>query len=106
MLVLFYLVSILILPFKSKCRLEAENVALRHQVMVLRRQVGAGSISRTSIGYFWFSFMIGFRRSGGCSLSFGQRPSFVGIGPAFTAIGVGNHAVGAGGRSSARSCAL
>jgi hypothetical protein len=40
MLVLFYLVSILILPFKSKCRLEAENVALRHQMMVLRRQVG------------------------------------------------------------------
>src|SRR5262249_55494528 len=39
MLVLFCLVSILILPFKSKCRLEAENVALRHQVMVLRRQV-------------------------------------------------------------------
>jgi len=39
MLVLFCLVSILILPFKSKSRLEAENVALRHQVMVLRRQV-------------------------------------------------------------------
>jgi transposase InsO family protein len=34
------LVSILILPFKSKSRLEAENIALRHQVMVLRRQVG------------------------------------------------------------------
>jgi hypothetical protein len=36
MLVLFCLVSILILPFKSRSRLEAENVALRHQVMVLR----------------------------------------------------------------------
>jgi hypothetical protein len=31
-------VSILASPFKSKRRLEAENVALRHQVMVLRRQ--------------------------------------------------------------------
>ena len=40
MLVLFCLFSILIVPFKSKTRLEAENVALRHQVMVLRRQVG------------------------------------------------------------------
>ncbi len=40
MLVLFCLVSILILLFKSKSRLEAENVALRHQVMMLRRHVG------------------------------------------------------------------
>jgi hypothetical protein len=31
--------SILASPFKSKCQLEAENVALRHQVVVLRRQV-------------------------------------------------------------------
>jgi hypothetical protein len=30
---------VLAVPFKSKRRLEAENVALRHQVMVLRRQV-------------------------------------------------------------------
>ena len=40
MLVLFCLVFILILPLKSKGRLEMENVALRHQIMVLRRQVG------------------------------------------------------------------
>jgi hypothetical protein len=60
MLVLFYLVSILILPFKSKCRLEAENVALRHQVMVLRRQVG-GRVHLTNLDrlflvqlYHWF----------------------------------------------------
>ncbi len=30
--------AVLFLPFKSRCRLEAENVALRHQMMVLRRQ--------------------------------------------------------------------
>jgi hypothetical protein len=30
--------AVLAAPFKSKCRLEAENAALRHQVMVLRRQ--------------------------------------------------------------------
>jgi hypothetical protein len=30
--------AILASPFKSKCELEAENVALRHQVMALRRQ--------------------------------------------------------------------
>jgi hypothetical protein len=36
---LWLLCSILTSPFKSKCQLEAENVALRHQVIVLRRQV-------------------------------------------------------------------
>src|SRR3974390_2116703 len=60
MLVLFCLVSTLILPFKSKSRLEAENVALRHQVMVLRRQVG-GRVHLTNLDrlflvqlYHWF----------------------------------------------------
>ncbi len=31
--------SVLVPPFKSKSRLEAENAALRHQVTVLRRQI-------------------------------------------------------------------
>src|SRR5262245_19738289 len=60
MLALFCLVSILILPFKSKSRLEAENIALRHQVMVLRRQVG-GRVHLTNLDrlflvqlYHWF----------------------------------------------------
>ena len=60
MLALHCLVSILILPFKSKSRLEAENVALRHQVMVLRRQVG-GRVHLTNLDrlflvqlYHWF----------------------------------------------------
>src|ERR1700686_5854989 len=26
-------------PFKSKCRLEAENAALRHQLIILRRKM-------------------------------------------------------------------
>src|SRR3974390_1820992 len=89
MLVLFCLVSTLILPFKSKSRLEAENVALRHQVMVLRRQVG-GRVHLTNLDRLFLVFAIGFRRSGACSLSFGERRSFVVIGPAFAAIGVGS----------------
>ena len=36
---LWLLWSILASPIKSKCQLEAENVALRHQVIVLRHQV-------------------------------------------------------------------
>jgi hypothetical protein len=34
---LWLLLTILASPFKSKCQLEAETVALRHQVIVLRR---------------------------------------------------------------------
>ena len=37
--VLSFVLAVLAVPFKSKRRLEAENAALRHQVMVLRRQV-------------------------------------------------------------------
>src|ERR1051325_9581758 len=40
MIALFCLVlALLALPFKSKSRLEAENAALRHQLIVLRRKV-------------------------------------------------------------------
>ena len=34
-----FVLAVLALPFKSKSRLEAENAALRHQVVVLRRMV-------------------------------------------------------------------
>jgi hypothetical protein len=36
---LCFVLAALASPFKSKSRLEAENVALRHQLIVLRRQV-------------------------------------------------------------------
>ena len=34
-----FVLAVLVLPFKSKSRLEAENAALRHQLIVLRRKV-------------------------------------------------------------------
>ena len=50
----------LALPFKANGRLEAENAALRHQVMVLRRQV-CGRVQLTNLDrlflvqlYRWF----------------------------------------------------
>jgi len=46
--------GILASPFKSKRRLEAENVALRHQVMVLRHQtLGNACISAVAANLFF-----------------------------------------------------
>jgi hypothetical protein len=57
---LWLLLAMLASPFKSKCQLEAENVALRHQVVVLRRQT-RGRIRLTNLDrlvlvqlYRWF----------------------------------------------------
>src|ERR1035441_11118798 len=36
---LCFVMAVLAVPFKSKSRLEAENAALRHQLIVLRRKV-------------------------------------------------------------------
>src|SRR5262245_1231876 len=36
---IFFLLNLVTSPFKPKSRLEAENAALRHQVMILQRKV-------------------------------------------------------------------
>jgi hypothetical protein len=36
---LCFVLAVLASPFKSRLRLEAENAALRHQLMILRRQL-------------------------------------------------------------------
>ena len=57
---LCFVLAVLALPFKSKLRLEAENAALRHQLIVLRRKRKVASGSRTKIAgsliqpYRWF----------------------------------------------------
>jgi hypothetical protein len=50
---LWVFLAILASPFKSKCRLEVENAALRHQVMVLRRQT-RGRIRLTNFDRLFF----------------------------------------------------
>jgi hypothetical protein len=62
---LWLLLAILASPFKSKRQLEAENVALRHQVVVLRRQV-RGRVRLTNFDrlflvqlYRWFPSILG-----------------------------------------------
>jgi hypothetical protein len=37
---LYFILAVLVSPLRSKIRLEAENTALRYQLIVLRRKVG------------------------------------------------------------------
>src|ERR1700730_587595 len=79
-------------PFKSKSRLEAENAALRHQLIVLQRRV-SGRVQLTNgdrlflvMLYRWFPSILRPSRSSG------QRPFCAGTGPASGDIGGGNPA--------------
>ncbi len=49
---IFFVLAALASPFKSKRRLEAENAALRHQLIILRRKV-RGRVQLTN-GDRWF----------------------------------------------------
>src|SRR6267378_1614851 len=57
---LCFVVAVLASPFKSKIRLEAENAALRHQLVVLRRKLkGRARITSNDRWFFvqlycWF----------------------------------------------------
>jgi hypothetical protein len=50
---LSFFLAILALPFKSKSRLEAENTALRHQLIVLRRKL-RGRVRLTNSDHLFF----------------------------------------------------
>jgi hypothetical protein len=58
-----FFLTLLASPFKSSSRLEAENAALRHQLMVLQRKVRGRS--RTAIGCSLSSYIVGFPQSSG-----------------------------------------
>jgi hypothetical protein len=49
----WFVLSVLASPFKSKNRLEAENAALRHQLIVLRRKV-SGRVRLTNNDRWFF----------------------------------------------------
>src|SRR5215472_9856677 len=54
LLCLILILNVLVSPFKSKSRLEAENVALRHQVVVLRRIVVQRRVRLTNTHRMFF----------------------------------------------------
>jgi len=92
---LHYVLAMLVSPFKSKSRLEAENAVLRHQLIVLRRKVKG----RAQIAYNdrWFFVQLYRRFPSILELLTITRP--IGTGLAFVLIGVGNHGDGEGDRS-------
>ena len=101
---LSFLLTLLTSPFRSKSRLAAENAALRHQVVVLRRKA-RGRIHLTNADrlffvqlYRWFPSIL--------KATSGPRRSFVGIELAFAATGVGNPAPAEAGHPLTRTCGL
>jgi hypothetical protein len=92
-------------PFKSKSRLEAENSALRHQLIVLQRRV-SGRVKLTNGDRLflvmlcrWFPSILQ------AITSSARRPLCAGIGPASVGIGAGNPALMEVDRKLARICA-
>jgi hypothetical protein len=92
-------------PFKSRSRLEAENAALRHQLIVLqrkvRRRVHLTNGDRLFLVqlYRWFPSVLK------AITIIRPRPSCVGIEPASVGTGGGNPAPLAADRRSPRICA-
>ena len=99
-LILFVL-GILASPFKAKSRLEAENAALRQQLIVLRRKVK--SWPRLANTDRWFLVQL-YRWFPSILLPSVRRRWCVGIGPAFVVIGIGNHGAEEDDRRFSQSC--
>ena len=96
--------GILASPFKAKSRLEAENAALRQQLIVLRRKVKSRPRLANTDRWFFVQLYDGSRRSWTSSPSSVQRRWCVGIGPAFVVIGIGNHGAEEDDRRFSQSC--
>jgi hypothetical protein len=93
MIALFFLfLTLSVSPFKSKSRVEAENAALRPQLIVLKRRVRSRVQLTVGIACSWSCCIDAFHRCSGPSLSSDRRHWWVGIGPAFAITDVGNPA--------------
>jgi hypothetical protein len=104
---LCFILAVLASPFKSNTRLETENAALRHQLIVLRRKVrGRARLTDNDRWFFiqmyrWFPSILEV-----LVIIRPERRSYIGIGQAFAIIGAGSRALREGGRRSRRTCAL
>ncbi len=50
---IWFLLDVLVVPFRSKGKLVAENALLRHQVLVLRRKIRGQVLLRNSDRWFF-----------------------------------------------------
>ena len=90
--------------FKSKSRLEAENAALRQQLIVLQRKVRGRVQFTNSDRLFFIQPYRWFPSALKAIPSSGQRPWCAGIVPVFAATGVGNLETREADRKSVRIC--
>src|SRR6266851_8994490 len=99
---LCFVLAVLTSPFKSKSRLEAENMALRHQLNVLRRKVRGRVWLTNNDRWFFVQLYRWFPSILQVLTVVRPRRSCIGTGPAFAATGAGSHARWEGGRRSRR----
>jgi hypothetical protein len=106
MIALLHLIlAILVSPFKSKNRLEAENAALRHQLIVLQRKM-QGRVRLTNNDRWFFVQLYRWFPSILEVLTIIRPETLVRWHrPVFVATGVGSRAHWEGDRGSNRSCA-
>jgi len=87
-----------------RSQIEAENAALQHQLIRLRRMRPDGSGSRMATAFSLSSCIDGFPRSSKSSRSWVRRPWSGGTGQAFVSTGAGSHAYVQDGRRLIASC--
>jgi len=101
-----FVLAVLASPFKLRSRLEAENAALRHQLIVLRRMLrGRPRLTNNDRWFFiqlyrWFPSILQV-----VTIIRPETRSCDGIGPAFAPTGIGSRASREGGRKSRRTSA-
>ena len=92
-------------PFKSKSRLEAENVALRHQLIVLQRRV-SGRVQLTNGDRFFLVMLYRWFPSVLKAITIIRPETLVRwLEPASVGTGIGNLALLEAGQGSPRICA-
>src|ERR1700738_3885520 len=100
---LCFVLAVLASPFKSKLRFEAENAALRHQLIVLRRRL-PGRVRLTNHDRWFFIQLYRWFPSILQVLTVIRPETLVRLhGPAFLATGVGSRAHREGARRSTRA---